>query len=266
MLIIVLLYFHLEKCFSSFKNTYISDLLDHVETILRDEQESDIVVFEKEFKRIGNSSDENEHLKLFYDNNFLESTYWHIINYCLLNNLYLVVPSDYDLSSIVDKTTLFFQNSDKKLFEIEHHLSNAKHNKYVSIYKYVPYVPSPDIDTNSPLLNQAILKAFIPEFDTFIYQVQNKIVWLIGADIDDKTEIIYLIHTDQPELLPTHRVKHGFDNRGFNIHDKSEQERIGKYRVFEKDIPSSFHITFIRTGFNTGKEITWRYFSLTGQK
>ncbi len=106
----------------------------------------------------------------------------------------------------------------------------------------------------------AVLKAWNEEFDTLVYQDGDRLLWLIGSEIDKNTEIIYHIHTNEPEKLPERRVQYGFDNRGFGVGDEraeNELEGIDHYRVFEKEIPEEYHVTAIVVGFNTDGTITW---------
>ena len=106
----------------------------------------------------------------------------------------------------------------------------------------------------------AVLKAWNEEFDTLVYQDGDRLLWLIGSEIDKNTEIIYHIHTNEPEKLPERRVQYGFNNRGFRVGDEraeNELEGIDHYRVFEKEIPEEYHVTAIVVGFNTDGTITW---------
>lgn len=106
----------------------------------------------------------------------------------------------------------------------------------------------------------AVLKAWNEEYDTLIYQDGYQLLWLIGTEVDKNTEVIYHIHTDEPEKLPESRVQHGFDNRGFRVGAEradNELEGIEHYRVFEKEIPKEYHVTAIVVGFNTDGTITW---------
>ena len=104
----------------------------------------------------------------------------------------------------------------------------------------------------------AILKAYSAEFDTFLFEDGNKLVWLIGWDeLDSSTEIIYHLHTNEPEKLPERRVQYKFDNRGFRVGTDKEIESIGHYRVFEDIIPTDYNVTAIVVGFNTEGTITW---------
>lgn len=106
----------------------------------------------------------------------------------------------------------------------------------------------------------AVLKAWNEEFDTLVYQDGDRLLWLIGSEIDKNTEIIYHIHTNEPEKLPERRVQYGFDNRGFRVgteRAENEVSSIDHYRVFEKEIPEEYHVTAIVVGFSTDGTITW---------
>ena len=106
----------------------------------------------------------------------------------------------------------------------------------------------------------AVLKAWNEEFDTFVYQDGDRLLWLIGKKIDKNTEVIYHIHTDEPEKLPGIRVQYGFDNRGFRVGTEradNELESIDHYRVFEKEIPEEYNVTAVVVGFNTDGIVTW---------
>ena len=88
----------------------------------------------------------------------------------------------------------------------------------------------------------------------------ERLLWLIGTEIDKSTEVIYHIHTDEPEKLPENRVQYGFDNRGFRVgaeRAENELEPIDLYRVFERKIPDEYNVTAIVVGFNTDGTITW---------
>lgn len=106
----------------------------------------------------------------------------------------------------------------------------------------------------------AVLKARNEEYDTLVYQDGYRLLWLIGSPIDRNTEIIYHIHTTEPETLPEKRIQYGFDNRGFRVgveRTDNELDSIEHYRVFEKEIPEEYPVTAICVGFNTDVTITW---------
>ena len=112
----------------------------------------------------------------------------------------------------------------------------------------------------SSMPETAVLKAYSPDFDTLVYQDCDRIRWLIGTEIDKNTEIIYHIHTDEPEKLPENRVQYGFDNRGFRAGTErrdNELNHIDHYRVFEREIPQEYNVTAIVIGLNTDGTITW---------
>lgn len=124
----------------------------------------------------------------------------------------------------------------------------------------VEYVAG-DVSVISGLPESAVLKAWNEEYDTLVYQDGDRLLWLIGTEIDKNTEVIYHIHTTQPELLPENRVQYGFDNLGFRVGAEradNELEPIDHYRVFEREIPDEYNVTAIVVGFNTDGTITWR--------
>ena len=111
----------------------------------------------------------------------------------------------------------------------------------------------------------AILKAYSSEFDTFVYEDGDKLLWLIGwEELDKNTEIIYHLHTNESEKLPEKRVQYKFDNRGFRVGTDKEIKSIGHYRVFEDIIPEEYNVTAIAVGFNTEGTITWTESFRTG--
>lgn len=121
----------------------------------------------------------------------------------------------------------------------------------------VENVAPPDIG----IPDNAVLKAYSPDYDTFVYELDGKIIWLIGMELDANTEVIYLIYTDEPEHLPEKRLQYKFDNRGFRAKEnewaKNELLGINHYRVFEQEIPTEYNVTAIVVGFNTEGTITW---------
>lgn len=122
--------------------------------------------------------------------------------------------------------------------------------------------PEPEIaDTDlKKIVHNGILQVYASDYDMYIYQFDRKLYWLIGTPIDKRTEIIFHLHTNEPDKLPEHRKKFKFDNRGFRAGGKNEitgAMRCGKYRVFERSIPAEYNITAVWVGFNTNGKITW---------
>lgn len=127
--------------------------------------------------------------------------------------------------------------------------------------EYVPNAPKPDIITTDLefLLDKGILKVYNADYDVYVYQVDNRLYWLIGADFD--ASIIYHLYTEEKENLPEDRQQYGFDNRGFRIgseKDLTEMVNCGKYRVFSDIIPTDYKVTAIAVGMNKGPDIYWR--------
>lgn len=139
--------------------------------------------------------------------------------------------------------------------------------EYVSGRAVFPQVKNTDLVA---VAENGILKACAPDYDVYVYQFQNRLYWLIGSVIDRRTEIIFHLHTNEPEKLPARRKKYGFDNRGFRAGAKNEitkRMRCGKYRAFVQDIPEEYNVTAVTVGFNTGGTIQWtRCFRLAKQK
>lgn len=126
----------------------------------------------------------------------------------------------------------------------------------------IEYVPG-DVSILDGVPEVAVLKAYSKQYDTYVFEVDGKVLWLIGRqDLDSNTEVIYHIHTDEPEKLPEKRIQYGFDNRGFRARrdqkHANEVTEISHYRVFKVEIPTEYHVTAVVVGFNTDKVITWR--------
>ena len=125
----------------------------------------------------------------------------------------------------------------------------------------VEYVAG-DLEEPTGMPDGAVLKAYNEDHDVLVYQDGNRLLWLIGdSNIDRNTEIIYHIHTDEPNKLPDNRIQYEFDNRGFreSVDQKAANELngIGHYRVFQKEIPEEYHVTAVVVGFNTDGVVTW---------
>ena len=118
-----------------------------------------------------------------------------------------------------------------------------------------PPIPTPASSDEQPLPADAVLKAFSAEYDCYVFQSGGELLYLIGDDIAEDTEIIYHIHTNEPELLPEHRIVHGFDNLGF--YPKNADRTLGSYRLFIRPIPVDYPITSIIVGLYPGGEVVW---------
>lgn len=261
LLILVLGLFHTIKCFLGSKNSYISDLSETIQNISANGSDDDTYIYDREFMRLKNLSDPyNEHTKIFFANQFSGLTDLYCENGSFHNNLYLIVSCDYPIS-IEQGTKRYPNNDDIKYYKVQHHFSNSRHTKYISVYKHEPFLPYPDIDLSSIPVH-AVLKAYIPEYDAFIFYSEDKLIWLIGSEITKKTEIVYHIYTDEADLLPKSRIQYGFENWGFFAGDQSKRKQIGHYSYYEKPIPTKYPISYIKVGFNSSGSVVFRTFSL----
>ena len=119
---------------------------------------------------------------------------------------------------------------------------------------------SGDIPSVDGVPDTAVLKVYNKEYDVLVYQDGDRLLWLIGTEVDWNTEIICHCYTRESEKLPEYNVSHYFDNRGFRAgKDKAgnELDRIGRYRVFERKLPVEFKVTAVVVGFNTDGKLTW---------
>ena len=249
--IVAFLSVHMVKSFSSFNDVYIYDLQEKINNISKQNDGSRVYVFEKESDRLLNNtpfSKEHPELKPISDN--FDLTEFYVKNSFFPGSLYYINGEKENR-----KTSGNFKKKHDKWGKIFNCYSNEDHTHTVSIYRHQPYTPSPDISLSS-LGGGFILKAYVYEYDAFIYQAKDKIVWVVGKELDDKTEIIYHIYTTNPDLLPENRKKWGNDNRGI-IAGKVPKETIGKYSIYKKDIPTEYPVLRIRSGFNISSKITW---------
>ena len=238
---------------------YQLDLANDVKNILANEA-GNVFIQEKEIKRIGvaNSSLSDRQmsmsdLPLSYET---LTPFYDLYDY-IRNDVFFMFSRKNQKSApqvhIPDNSHSFFR-------EIRHYRSNNR-TSYYSIY-YHPHI-QPDL-TNHPneaqpqsikeIVGKGLLKAYEPLSDTYVFQVEKELIWLIGSEIPVGTEIVYHLHTDSPELLPPKRIKHGFDNLGILIRSQDDIKRIGKYIVFRKGIPDKYPITTIRVGFFSNKK------------
>lgn len=252
-LIIALFCIHTPKVFSGFRNNYILDLQESLKRINIKNRENDICIFEKEYNRL-NLQEAKRKIGLIptdMGEKTIDIDSIYLKYSSLANSLFIVIPE----KTNEERWSFSERNRFRK---IERHITSYNHDRSVSIIRYFP--PRPDINIES-IFENAQLKAYVPEYDTFIYHEKGHLIWLIGGVVDEKTEIIYHAYTNIPVLLPAHRVQYGFDNLGFHINDKQfERDHIGHYRVFIRDISPAYPVSFFRAGFKRGDMFIWRTF------
>ena len=114
------------------------------------------------------------------------------------------------------------------------------------------------------LVRSGILKVYEPLYDAYVYQFDNKLYWLIGTPLDKKVTVLCYVYTNEPDKLPEKMKKYKLESLNFRAGDNNEITgtiRCGKYRLFEREIPTGYNITAVRTGFYANKKVTWeRYF------
>ncbi len=109
------------------------------------------------------------------------------------------------------------------------------------------------------IINGGILKLYNSDYDVYVYQVDDRLYWLIGKDFD--ASIIYHLYTEETEHLPEDRKQYGFDNRGFKAgseKDLTDSLNCGKYRVFTDIIPTEYTVSAITVGMNKGPDVLWK--------
>ena len=129
--------------------------------------------------------------------------------------------------------------------------------------EYTVDFPTPEIQGTAleSVVNSDKLKAYEPRYDVYVYQVDNRMYWLIGKDFD--ANLIYHLHTSEPENLPENRKQYGFDNRFLPLDGEKEltsSMNCGKYRVFSDIIPQEYYVTAVMVGMNKGPNILWNQY------
>ncbi len=242
------------KVFNSFNDLYIDDLQTMVKCFARNNPDAWIDVYPKERHRLLHDIN-YEHTKgIDFNPPKIESnlTEYYVANSFFPNELFYIgrdITIDKGIAS---------QGENNNYFIYAHFKSNKTGDKSINVYKHKIYYPEPDIDINtiSPAL---VFQTYVPQYDTFIYRDNNKFFWLIGEEIDKSVEIIFLIYPENTDLLPKSRKQYGFDNKGFRYNANNSSGMIGKYMLFEKEIPKEYSIKKIVFGFNTSdlKKKSW---------
>lgn len=114
------------------------------------------------------------------------------------------------------------------------------------LVEYVQNAPIPDVSGTDleDIIENGVLKVYNEDYDVFVYQVEDRLYWLIGANFD--ASVIYHLYTEEKDNLPENRQQYGFDNRGFRFGSEKELTDVmncGKYRVFSDIIPTEYTVT-----------------------
>ena len=249
-MIVGMLSIHLIKCYSSFNNNYICDLRDHIRFLKLRYEQDDIYIYNKEFKRISDNtglteSDITYSLLNSFSLNTNNVHELYLKNSNFPHNLFLIVTdqSFYEPVSYLDYSN---QSSLKLVQKVGSYSSNASSKKKVNVIKHNSFIPKPQIDSDH-FYEGGVLLNYIPEHDTFIYKKGNRIIWLVGKELDQKTELVFRFYNSPQDVLSG--FQKAFYNQSFRKASQSERERIGRYRVYSKLIPSIPLATIIQTGF-----------------
>lgn len=253
LLLFLLLYTNTTDVFGSFNNKYLIDIREMVGSGFRDNPNSATLIHQKDITRITQHLHTNNEPFAIPSNSKINIHNFYLSKNLLGRNAYFIIP---EKELYKDNKT----SRDEFFHMVGSFIKNSKRNDHMLIYRHLSFVPNPDIDVTQ-FYKDAILKAYIPEYNAFIYLVDDKIVWLIGVEIETKTEIVYQIFTDKPALLPESRIKYGFDNLAFRAY-KNDKEYVGSYRLFERAIPTRYPVTLVRVGFNTDGHLICRDFYL----
>lgn len=251
------------KSFSSFEKKYIYDLREDI-AYIAGKQTSNIIIYENEFSRITPLIDKCSFSRIkSIDDVLNDSTCEKIIydNTPLENEIYFVLPSKFDslFHDINDGIALGRIGISPQTIR-SYSTDYNKKKKYL-IYRFNK-LDIPPKEEFCEIVKNAVLKTYIPQYDTFVYQDNNSLLWVIGKDIEKWTEVIYQIQTDRLDLLPEDRKIHRFDNRGFFLHTQKPVATCGKYVVYRKEIPSEYPVTLISVGFNKQGNIIHRPFHI----
>ena len=180
---------HIPKCLTSFPNNYILDLKDDINKILENDDDDLIYVYDRESSRLKNKEVRFSARQRLLPESTEDITAF-FLEHCLFSKNVYFVLSESKSSALSTGRAFHFGKNVLYRSKIEHHFSDRKRNKFISVYQYHSYYPSPDIDSDL-LPDNAVLKAHVPEYDAFIYQCQDKLIWLVGSPLGKKDEIIY---------------------------------------------------------------------------
>ena len=243
--VISLIIYNVLETFMSFNDLYICDAKEEIDLFLSNNDNNSVMITKKEFNRLKKKNRNNQFV---LGSNSIKPDYlcqqkpWN-------KSIYWI---DYSEPSI-DYIRQFDLFSIKQICSL---ITSAKKTKRLSFYKIDSKLPEDTAIIQNWLKNNASLESYSPSCNTYVFCSKKHIFWFIGIPIEDRTEIIYHLYTNNPNLLPENNIKYGFDNRGFRKNTISYKE-FDSYIVFEKDIPEDYPIERIDVGFNINGTVTW---------
>lgn len=259
-LIIAIFSVHLFLDFSTFNNVYILDLQEMIGNITHRHPNDSVFVFSKEKRRLNitNNNITNEKTELLLNDVTDDLTKFYIKNSYFPNSLFCFISEPHSKTRITSSLTgTQLSSPNNKYTKIGLFFRNSKHKSIVSVYKHEPYTPSPvPYDGLDHLLERCTLKAYVPEYDAFIYLNRKQIIWLIGCE--DKLWVTFRLHFD-PTKHPDQSEANESDKEnewvdfGFTNNNSIQYKQIGKYHIFKRDIPQNIDFKTISCAFNCSK-------------
>ena len=256
-----LIVFNICETYHSFRNTYIFDVSEQLNYCFEKAPHSVVLLDKKDLLRFSHfvtpPKKKKDIYQYFYDD--IDSTYkqyefWKKDAFLLIKTTAKGPKKDFGY--------LYDTKSDQ--IKLGQYFTDKHKNKCYSFYRQSAFYPQKFLllkekrnITLNKIIEEGILKSCYPTFDTYIFQVNNTLYWIIGIDTTKDFEIIYHIDTDRPDLLPPRRIKVGFDNLGFHSISQKPVDRFDHYSIYKKNITVEYPITQIRVGFSFFKKPTW---------
>ena len=261
-----LIIFNTIKLNSSFRNNYIFDIKDDIRMLLSTDQSSKIYLDVKEFDRFYApelSKKRQPQIDYSLPSNTFNKFYIH---YCFWNSpVYFAYQFKETKTNTLSKLLKDNSQSGVSFQPVRRYYTNKNKNTsflFLRSHVFIPPIP-PEIQQRT---QNGVLKTYNPDYDVYVFQIDDRLLWFVGKDITQKTEFLFFLFTNRPELLPPKRIVHGFDNKDFHVTEQKntcEREKCGKYRVFEGTIPKEYPITSVEVGYAAnGKHLWISYFDV----
>lgn len=119
-------------------------------------------------------------------------------------------------------------------------------------------------DKFNAILYEGQMLAHNEKLDMYIYQYDNKLLWIAGNKFpfeeDGFTQIQLQFDTTREDLLPEVRLVEGWkwDDKRFNFEVYEWTENTVPYRVAEIGIPMEYPVAGVLSGYHNGKEWIWK--------
>ena len=253
--IVILLCIDSAKAYHGFRNNYIIDIQDDL-YLFSNEKDNIFFIEKKEHNRFTSLFKEQSDDKIIsFDKNHFTSFDYIYNEYEYRNdNAIITASSDCDFLKTLPPTRRFHNNQDVKI--LRRYVINRSKTKSIYLIKYEKLYP--EIFKNSQILEDSyasdilkngILVSCNNVYDVFIFQKQNKVIWFIGTKIEKGTWIIFHLYRNK-------RINQ-FSNLGFHVGTKYFVKKIGKYSIYEREIPEAHNSFYITLGFYKSGKSKW---------